>query len=203
MAASPCDVDPQSLREAVQDVYARVATAPEGSFHFHRGPHYATSMLGYSAAALATLAPQVTAAFSGVGNPLGIAALGSGMTVVDVGCGSGTDLLLAARAVGPSGRAIGIEMTPAMAELARRGALIAGLDNVEVRLAEALALPVDTESADVVLSNGVVNLIVQKETALREMFRVLRPDGMLLLADIALDGALGSESRGDIDLWTG
>lgn len=203
MAASSCDIDPQRLREAVQDVYGRVATAPEGSFHFHRGPYYAASMLGYSAAALATLPPEVTAAFSGVGNPLAIAAVGIGMTVVDVGCGSGTDLLLAARAVGPSGRAIGIEMTPAMADLARRGALSAGLDNVEVRLADATALPVDTESADVVISNGVVNLIVQKQAALREMFRVLRPDGRLLLADIALDSPVGGESRDNIDLWTG
>ena len=159
-------------------------------------------MLGYGAAALASLPDEVTAAFSGIGNPLGIAPLRGGTTVVDVGCGTGLDLLLAAGAVGPNGRAIGIEMTDAMADGARCGARAAGLENVEVRGGDAIALPIETESADVVMSNGVLNLIPEKETAVREMHRVLKPGGQLLLADIAIDTAVSDEARRDIDLWT-
>lgn len=183
-------------------MYTRVAISPEGAFHFHRGPDYAATMLGYSAAALAALPGEVTAAFSGIGNPLRIAPLGRGITVVDVGCGAGLDLLLAARAVGQSGRVIGIEMTEAMAARARRGVRAAALENVDVRRGDAIALPVDTESADVVTSNGVLNLIPEKETAVREMYRVLKPGGQLLLADIALERAVSDEARRDIDLWT-
>jgi arsenite methyltransferase len=183
-------------------MYTRVATSPEGTFHFHRGSDYAAAMLGYSAAALAALPEEVTAAFSGIGNPLRMASLRRGMTVVDVGCGSGLDLLLAARAVGSGGRAIGIEMTEAMAARARRGARAASLENVDVRVGDAIALPVDPESADVVTSNGVLNLIPEKETAVREMYRVLKPGGELVLADIALERAVSDEARRDIDLWT-
>lgn len=202
MAAPACALDTQRLREAIQAMYTRVATSPDGPFHFHRGPDYAATILGYSAAALAALPEEVTAAFSGVGNPLRIAALTAGMTVVDVGCGAGLDLLLAAHAVGPSGRAIGIEMTDAMAARARRAARAAGLQNVDVRGGDAIALPVDTESADVVTSNGVLNLIPEKEAAVREMYRVLKPGGQLLLADIALEKTVSDEARRDIDLWT-
>jgi arsenite methyltransferase len=202
MTALACGLDTERLREAIQAMYTRVATSPAGVFHFHRGPDYAVTMLGYSAAAVAALPEEVTAAFSGVGNPLRIASLSKGMTVVDVGCGAGLDLLLAARAVGPSGRAIGIEMTEAMAARARRGARAAGLENADVRGGDAIALPVDTESADVVTSNGVLNLIPEKEIALSEMYRVLTPGGRLLLADIALERPVSDEARRDIDLWT-
>ena len=159
MTAQSCDLDTQRLREAIRVMYTRVVTEPQGAFHFHRGAEYAVAVLGYSAAALATLPAEVTAAFSGIGNPLRVAALRTGMTIVDVGCGAGLDLLLAARAVGPSGRAIGIEMTEPMAALARSGAHAAGLENVEVRSGDAIALPVDAESVDVVISNGVLNLV--------------------------------------------
>ncbi len=202
MTTESCDLDSQRLREAIRTMYTRVVMEPHGAFHFHRGPRYATAVLGYSTAALATLPEEVTAAFSGIGNPLRVAQLRRGMTVVDVGCGAGLDLLLAARAVGPNGRAIGIEMTDAMAARARRGAHTAGLENVEVRGGDAIALPVDAETADVVMSNGVLNLIPEKEIAVREMHRVLKPGGQLLLADIALETAVSDEARRDIDLWT-
>ena len=202
MIALSCDVDAQRLREAIQAMYTREVTEPQGPFHFHRGPEYAVAVLGYSAAALATLPAEVTAAFSGIGNPLRVAPLQTGMTVVDVGCGAGLDLLLAARAIGPSGEAIGIEMTEAMAAQARSGACAAGLDNVEVRSGDAVALPVESESVDVVISNGVLNLVPEKETAAREMYRVLKPAGQLFLADIALESAVSDEARRDVDLWT-
>ena len=202
MIALSCDVDRQRLREAIHAMYTRVVREPQGTFHFHRGPEYAVAVLGYSAAALATLPAEVTAAFSGIGNPLRVAPLQTGMTVVDVGCGAGLDLLLAARAIGPSGEAIGIEMTEAMAAQARSGACAAGLDNVEVRSGDAVALPVESESVDVVISNGVLNLVPEKETAAREMYRVLKPAGQLFLADIALESAVSDEARRDVDLWT-
>lgn len=202
MTTESSDLDTSRLRKAIQAMYTRVVVEPQGTFHFHRGPEYAATMLGYSAAALATLPGEVTTAFSGIGNPLRVTPLRSGMTVVDVGCGAGLDLLLAARAVGPSGRAIGIEMTEAMAVCARRGARAAGLENVEVRSGDAIALPVDTESVDVVISNGVLNLVPEKDAAASEMYRVLKSGGHLLLADIALDTPASDEARRDIDLWT-
>ena len=169
MTAPSCDLDTGRLREAIQAMYTRVVMEPESTFHFHRGAEYAAAVLGYDAAALAMVPEEVTDAFSGIGNPLRIGPLRSGITVVDVGCGAGLDLLLAARAVGSSGRAIGIEMTEAMAARARSGARAAGLENVEVRSGDAIALPVDKESADVVISNGALNLVPEKETAAREM----------------------------------
>ena len=202
MTTDSCDLDTARLREAIQAMYTRVVTEPQTTFHFHRGPEYAAAVLGYNAAALAALPGEVTAAFSGIGNPLRVGPLRTGMTVVDVGCGAGLDLLLAARVVGPSGRAIGIEMTEAMAARARSGARAAGLKNVEVRSGDAIALPIDTESVDVVMSNGVLNLMPEKEAAAAEMYRALKSGGQLLLADIALDSAVSDEARRDIDLWT-
>jgi len=123
--------------------------------------------------------------------------------VVDIGCGAGTDLLLAARAVGPDGRAIGIDMTEAMAERARNGARAIGLDNVEVRLGDALEVPVESESVDVVITNGVLNLTPDKERAFGEVFRILKPGGQFLYGDIVLAHELPESVRQNIDLWTG
>jgi SAM-dependent methyltransferase len=199
----PLDLNPKRLRDEIQAIYARVAAVPDGDFHFHRGPAYAAEMLGYDRDALATLPADATASFAGVGNPHAIGRIGEGATVVDIGCGAGMDLLLAARAVGLGGRAIGVEMTPAMVAKAREGGRAAGLANVEIRLGDALELPVEDESADVVMSNGVLNLTPDKDRAFREIRRVLRPGGRLLLADIILASELSEEIRSDIDLWTG
>ena len=106
----PINLDVASLRAEVQTIYARVAAAPDGEFHFHRGPKYAASILGYDASELAALPADVTSAFAGVANPHAIGRIPVGSTVVDVGCGAGTDLLLAARCVGTTGRAIGVEI---------------------------------------------------------------------------------------------
>src|SRR6266508_5640167 len=147
----PVDLDTLTLRKEIQSIYARVAEDPSGAFHFHRGPQYAADMLGYDATALAALPSDSTASFAGVANPHRIASLTAGATVVDIGCGAGMDLLLAAQAVGPTGRAIGIDMTEAMADRARAGARALGLTQVEVRIGDALDLPVDSASADVVI----------------------------------------------------
>lgn len=199
----PVDLDTIQLRAEIQSIYARVATDPSGDFHFHRGPRYAADMLGYDAGALATLPPATTASFAGVANPHRIGPIASGATVLDIGCGAGMDLLLAARAVGPRGRAIGVDMTDSMAAQARAGAAAAGLTNVEVRIGDALALPVESNSIDVVISNGVLNLTPDKEAAFAEVFRVLRPGGQFLYADIVVAGELSESIRRNIDLWTG
>src|SRR5258706_741748 len=199
----PVDFDTQVLRSEVSDVYSRVATDPDGDFHCHRGPAYAATFLGYDAEELAALPPACTASFAGVANPHAIAPLVAGETVLDIGCGAGTDLLLAARRVGPGGHAIGIDMTEAMRDRARGSADAAGLTNVEVRQADATALPLPDASVDIVISNGVLNLVPEKEKAFAEIYRVLRPGGRLQLADIVLDAELDESVRRNIDLWTG
>lgn len=201
--ACPVDLDTQVLRSEVSKIYSRVATDPDGDFHFHRGPAYASEFLGYDAAELAALPAECTASFAGIANPHTIAPILQGETVLDIGCGAGTDLLLAARRVGPNGRAIGIDMTEAMRDRARGSAAAAGANNVEVHKADATALPLPDASVDVVISNGVLNLVPEKEKAFAEILRVLRPGGRLQLADIALDVELSEDVRRNIDLWTG
>ncbi len=200
--ACPVDLDTQLLRSEVCKVYSRVATEPDGDFHFHRGPAYAADFLGYDPAELAALPSECTASFAGIGNPHIIAPILRGEMVVDIGCGAGTDLLLAARQVGPSGRAIGFDMTEAMRDRARASAAAAGLAQVEVHQADATALPLADASVDVVISNGVLNLVPEKEKAFAEIRRLLRPGGRLQLADIVLDAELGEDVRRNIDLWT-
>jgi len=199
----PVDLDTLRLRAEIEFIYRRVATEPSGDFHFHRGPTYAVEMLGYDAVALARLPAASTASFAGVANPHRIAPLTAGATVVDVGCGAGMDLMLAADAVGPGGRAVGVDMTEAMAERARTGARSRGLGNVEVRVGDAMLLPVDSETVDVVISNGVLNLTPDKEQAFGEVFRILKPGGQFLYADIVVATELSESIRRNIDLWTG
>jgi len=204
MATScPVDLDTMRLRAEIATIYARVATDPTSEFHFHRGPAYAADLLGYDSSELAALPAESTASFAGVANPLAIAPLEPGATVVDIGSGAGMDLMLAARRVGPTGRAIGVDMTPAMIERARASARAAGLDNLEIRQGDAQALPIDDASVDVVISNGVLNLTTDKLEAFGEIWRVLRPGGRLQLGDIVVESELSEGIRRDVDLWTG
>jgi arsenite methyltransferase len=199
----PVDLDTVRLRDEVRDVYARVASEPGGEFHFHRGREYAERLLRYDPAALARVPSLAVESFAGVGNPFRASAIAAGATVVDVGCGSGTDLLLAARAVGPGGRAVGVDMTEAMLRKARAAADEAGLGWVELRRGDVLELPVESASADVVISNGVLNLAPDKRRAFSEVLRVLRPGGRFLYADIVVEAELPEGVRRDIDLWSG
>jgi arsenite methyltransferase len=199
----PIDLDVASLRAEVQTIYSRVATSPDSEFHFHRGPRYAATMLGYDATELAALPADVTSSFAGVGNPHAVGRFLAGATVVDIGCGAGTDLLLAARVVGPHGRAIGIDMTEAMRQRASKGAAACGLDNVDVRNGDATRLPVEDRSVDVVISNGLLNLVPEKQRAVAEIARVLKPGGRVQIADIIIGEVLPDSALRDIDLWTG
>jgi arsenite methyltransferase len=199
----PIDFDVVSLRGEVQTMYSRVAASPDGDFHFHRGPQYAAAMLGYDPTELAGLPSESTASFAGVGNPHAIDRIPIGATVVDIGCGAGMDLLLAARRTGPTGRVIGIDMTEAMRRRALRGAAMSGLTHVDVRAGDATRLPIDDRSVDVVISNGVLNLVPEKERAIAEIARVLRPGGRAQIADIVIGETLPDSALRDIDLWTG
>ena len=204
MAAScPITLDTTRLKDEVSTIYSQVATDPDGDFHFHRGPGYAAEYLGYDRSELAALPDVSTACFAGVGNPHSIGPIETGETVLDIGCGAGMDLLLAAKRVGTSGHAIGIDMTAAMRERALGSARSAGISHVEVRAGDAEALPVGDASVDVVISNGVLNLVPDKRKAYSEIARVLRPGGRLHLADIAVEVPLDEDIRNDIDLWTG
>lgn len=201
--ACPLDLNTATLRSEISSIYGRVATEPGGEFHFHRGPAYAAEFLGYDASELAALPPESTASFAGVGNPLAIGSIHPGETVLDIGCGAGMDLFLAALRTGAGGHAIGVDMTDAMLEGARKSAATAGVGQVEVRKGDATALPVADGMIDVVSSNGVLNLVPEKERAVAEIVRVLKPGGRFHLADIALDVELPEEARRNIDLWTG
>ena len=201
--ACPVDLNTTVLRSEISTIYGRVAEQPDGEFHFHRGSAYAAEFLGYDAGELAELPSDCTASFAGIGNPLAIGPIHQRETVLDIGCGAGMDLLLAAKRTGSRGHAIGVDMTQAMVECARKSAAALGLRQVEIRRGDATVLPVDDESVDVVSSNGVLNLVPEKERGFAEIVRVLKPGGRLHLADIALDVELPEDARRNIDLWTG
>lgn len=201
--ACPVDLDTQRLRDEIRSIYSRVATQPAGEFHFHRGPEYAIEFLGYDRHAVWEVPERSTASFAGIANPHQMGPIGEGKVVVDVGCGAGMDLLIAARSIGPHGRAIGIDMTETMTEAARSSANDTALANVEVRLGDAMSLPVSDESVDVVISNGVLNLVPDKSVAYGEVLRVLKPGGRFLYGDIVVASELSESIRRNIDLWTG
>ncbi len=203
MATScPIGFDAKALRKEVSEIYSRVATDPQSGFHFHRGPDYAARMLGYDRDRLAALPDRSTAAFAGVANPLSIDPVVEGQTVLDVGCGAGMDLLLAAQQVGRTGQAIGVDMTQAMLERMSESVEELGNLDVSLRSGDAEDLPVESGTVDAVISNGVLNLTTDKHRAFSEIFRVLKPGGRLLLGDIAVAEELSLGIRNDIDLWT-
>ncbi len=200
IAAPAVDLD--DLRRAIQDEYALVAQDPEHGFHFLVGRPLA-ALLGYQEDWLEGIPEPTVASFAGTGNPFSVGSLRSADTVVDVGCGGGIDSLIAAEMVGTAGRVIGIDMTPAMVVKARTSAAMAGVKNVDFRVGFGEALPVEDGWADVVISNGVLNLMPDKDAALREMARVLRPGGRLQIGDILVEKPVPQDAKADISLWTG
>lgn len=195
-------VDRAELRRFVAEKYAEVATSPELGFHFHTGRPLAT-MLGYSAEVVDQLPAANVESFAGTGNPFLFGDLREGERVVDVGCGAGFDTLIAAGHVGPSGRVIAVDMTAEMRTKTREGARQLGLANVEVREGFAESLPVDDGWADVVISNGVVNLCPDKHAVFTEMLRVLRPGGRIQIGDILVHKEVPQDAKDDIALWSG
>jgi arsenite methyltransferase len=195
-------VDLDALREAIQAEYAVVAEEPEHGFHFHTGRPLA-HLVGYDEAWLDGIPEATVASFAGTGNPFSLGILSPGERVVDVGCGGGIDSLIAARMVGPTGSVLGVDMTPAMLEKARSSAAASGVAHVEFRQGFGEALPVEDGWADVVISNGVLNLMPDKNDALLEMARALKPGGRLQIADILVQKPVPQGAKEDIALWTG
>jgi SAM-dependent methyltransferase len=200
--AGRASIDREELRRRVAAKYRDVALNPELGFHFHTGAPLAR-MLGYPDEAIAALPAATVASFAGTGNPFLFGDLRPGETVVDVGCGAGLDTLIAARQVGSAGRVVAVDMTAEMRAKAAAGAAALGLTNVDVRKGYAEQLPLPDGAADVVISNGVINLCPDKQAVFREMFRVLAPGGRIQVGDILVHKEVPREAKDDIELWSG
>ncbi len=199
---APPALDPRALRRGLQKTYAKIALFPERVHHIHTGRILA-ERLGYTVDELAGVPETALQSFCGAARPFELGTVACGETILDIGCGSGTDLMIAARQAGPSGRGIGVEFCEEMAKTAEEAVRQTRLGTVEIRRGEATALPVDDASVDVALANGVVNhLCPDKLAALAEVYRVLRPGGRLLLGDMAVGISMPPEVRAIVDLWT-
>ena len=196
------NLDVARLRQEIQAKYVDVALHPDKGFHFHTGRPLAR-ILGYPDAWVDLLPPGTVESFAGVGNPFSLEMLPQGATVVDLGSGAGFDSLIAAQQIGASGRVIGVDMTDEMLSKARAGAQALSLTNVEFKKGLAEELPLPDAFADVVISNGVLNLVPEKERAYREVYRVLKPGGVLQIADVVVQKEVPQDAKEDIDLWTG
>jgi arsenite methyltransferase len=194
-------VEPAALRASVREKYRGVALHPDGAFHFHTGRPLA-ALLGYDPEWVAALPDRAVESFAGVANPFSLRPISRGDRVVEVGSGGGFDSIVAAHLVGTDGRVIGVDMTPEMLAKSQGTARLLGLGHVEFREGLAEELPVDDGWADVVISNGVLNLVADKDRAFAEICRVLRPGGHLQFADIAVGRPVPAEAVCNIDLWT-
>lgn len=195
-------LDVETLRREIRREYEAVAREPRRGFHFHTGRPLARK-LEYEDGWLEGIPESSIESFAGTGNPFSMGRPAPGERVVDIGCGAGFDSLIAARAVQPGGEVIGVDMTPAMLEKARGAAEEAGIDNVAFREGFGESLPVEDAWADLVISNGVLNLMPDKAMALREMHRVLKPGGSLQFGDILVEKPVSPKAKENIDLWTG
>ncbi len=195
----PVDVD--VLRHEIEKTYTEVSARPEEEFIFPTGRAWAEE-LDYPPE-LAYVSEASVESFAGVANHFALGRIEEAATALDLGCGAGTDLLIAAQMVGPEGRAIGIDMTASMLERARKSAEEMRLDNVELHQGLIESLPLDAESVDIVISNGVIDLVPDKEAVFAEIDRVLRPGGRLQIADVIIHTEVSEDARKRIDLWTG
>ena len=194
-------VDEEALREEVKNMYREVALTPGANYHFHTGRQLA-ARLGYDSAIVDPMPDAAVESFSGVANPFALQALASGEQVVDAGSGGGFDCFVAAHQVEPTGRVVGIDMLEEMRSKAGRTAGAMGLDNTEFRDGLLEDMPVEDSWADVVISNGVINLCADKQQVFSEIWRVLRPGGRLQFGDIANGKPVPESAIRDIDLWT-
>jgi SAM-dependent methyltransferase len=194
-------VDPAALREEVKSKYRDVAINPHGEYHFHTGRRLANK-LGYDMRVVDAMPDSAVESFAGVANPFSLKRLSPGERVVDAGSGGGFDCFIAANQVGPGGRVVGVDMLHEMLARSRAAATEMGLANVEFREGLIEEMPVEDGWADVVVSNGVINLCADKKRAFEEIWRVLRPGGRLQFADIANGKPVPESALRNIDLWT-
>lgn len=194
-------LDSSRINDQVKKRFAEVATRPEAEKRFKLGRTSAVD-LGYDPSALDSLPPEAVASFAGVGNPIGLSPITEGMSVLDLGCGSGVDTMILAQQVGPQGNVVGIDMTDEMVIKARRAAKELGFDHVKIKKGTADQLDVESESIDVVTTNGLVNLCPDKEQVVREIYRVLKPDGRLQAADMSLVDGVNPDLLERIGEWS-
>lgn len=199
--SSPTPIDPAALREEVKKKYREVAIEPQGSYHFHTGRPLARR-LGYDTNVVDALPDVAVKSFAGVANPFSLRELQAGEHVVDLGSGAGFDCFIAANMVGAHGRVVGIDMTEEMLTKSRKTAKTMGLSNIDFREGILENMPVEDGWADVVISNGVINLCVDKKRIFSEIGRVLKPGGYLQFADIANGRPVPAGAVANIDLWT-
>ena len=202
MTATDIPVDVDALREEIRKTYTDVSTDHEQQFIFPTGRTWARE-LGYPEPELARVPDATVESFAGVANHWTLGRIEPGEVVLDLGCGAGTDLLIAAQMTGTTGRVIGIDMTPAMLDRARDSAREMGLENIELHESLIESLPLEDASVDVVLSNGVIDLVPDKDAVFDEIDRVLRPGGRLQVADVVIHTEVSEDARKRIDLWTG
>ena len=195
------DIDVELLKSEIKKTYASVSQEPERDFIFPTGRAWAED-LGYPAE-LARVPESAVESFAGVANPWTMGRLAAGERVLDLGSGAGTDSLVAAQMVGPDGHVTGVDMTAAMLAKARAAATEMGVTNVEFVEGEAEGLPVADASFDVVISNGVIDLVPDKDAVFAELYRVLAPGGRMQIADVTIQNPVSEEGRRKIDLWTG
>jgi 2-polyprenyl-3-methyl-5-hydroxy-6-metoxy-1,4-benzoquinol methylase len=192
----------ETLRSEVAHEYAQVAQYPELGFHFHTGRRLA-GMLEYKDEWLDGFPEPAIESFAGTGNPFSLGVLNPGERVLDAGCGAGLDCLIASRMVGPGGEVIGVDMTSEMLEKAQKSALAVGAKNLFFKLGFIEDLPVPDGWADVIISNGAINLAPDKEAVFRDLHRVLKPGGRLQIADILVKKPIPDSAKRNIDLWAG
>ena len=195
------EIDVEVLKNEIKKTYASVSDEPEKDFVFPTGRGWAED-LDYPSE-LANVPDGAVESFAGVANPFSLGRLQPGERVLDLGSGAGTDSLVAAQMVGPSGHVTGIDMTPEMLDKARRGAEAMRAANVEFVEGEVESLPFPDQSFDVVISNGVIDLVPDKDAVFREIFRVLEPGGRIQIADVTIQNPVSEEGKRNIDLWTG
>jgi SAM-dependent methyltransferase len=202
MSETSIPVDVDVLREEIRKTYTDVSTDRDKDYIFPTGRAWAQE-LGYPEPELSLVPDATVESFAGVANHWPLGSIEPGETVLDLGCGAGTDLLIAAQMVGREGRVIGVDMTATMLARASESAQAMGLANVELHESLVESVPLPDASVDVVISNGVIDLIVDKDAVFSEIDRVLRPGGRLQVADVVIHEEVSEDARKRIDLWTG